>query len=348
MGKTWVQIAVSFLLVWSLSGFAYLLVKDPGPAPVSTIPNDTVMVSPKEYTVRVLVDGVATEMSMTDYLTGVLISEVPADFHMEAKKAQAVAARTYTLRMQQFSGAHAGCDVCNDPGCCQGYLTDEAFFGYGGTEEAVSQARQAVMDTANMVMTYQGELILATYFSSSGGRTEDAVAVWGQDLPYLQAVDSPGEENTWFYTETVRFTPVEFENKLGRDLEGTPESWFGNVTYTEGYGINTMDIGGVTYKGNDLRFTLGLNSTRITVTALSDTILITTRGFGHRVGMSQYGADAMGKAGKTWQEILTHYYQGVDITEYGKGQAESPSLFYTVYSVRERMCSWNSGSSSQK
>ena len=171
-------------------------------------------------------------------------------------------------------------------------------------------------ETENLVLSYQGELIEATYFSCSGGSTEDAVAVWGTDVPYLQAVASPGEENAAHYSDTVTFKAEEFASLLGLDLTGAPKSWIGPVSYTEGGGVDTMEIGGVRFKGTTLRSALGLRSTAFSVSCTNDAVTITTRGFGHRVGMSQYGADAMAVNGSTFEEILSYYYQGTELTQW--------------------------------
>lgn len=315
MKKTAGQLAFALVLVWLVSAAAALLAG--GEKGVEEVP-ETELTQPWEvHTVNVQVEGQEVCMELEDYLTGVLISEVPESFHLEAKKAQAVAARTFTLRMEENPYRHGTCAVCDDPGCCQGYLTEEAYFGYGGTETGLALARQAVEETADMVLTYGGALIEATYFSCSGGRTEDAVAVWGTEVPYLQAVDSPGEEAAAFYTDSVRFSAQELQSKLGVTLKGAPNEWFGAVEYTGGEGVASMVVGGKTFTGNELRSLLQLRSTRFEVTALSDSVIITTRGFGHRVGLSQYGADAMARAGSSWREILSHYYQGVQIEKDG-------------------------------
>ncbi len=268
------------------------------------------------HTVHLLLEGKDHVIELEDYLVGVLLSEMPSSFHQQAKRAQAVAARTFTVHMAQQNYRHGSCAVCDDPGCCQGYLSPEDFLLAGGGVDAVEQAREAVQETAGMVLTYQNALIEATYFSCSGGRTEDAVSVWGTEVPYLQAVDSPGEEGAEYYMATVRFTAEEFQNKLGISLKGNPTHWFGSVSYTDGGGVDAIQIGGKTYSGTQLRSLLDLRSSSFTVTPLSHAVLITTRGFGHRVGLSQYGADAMAKSGSSWQEILAHYYLGTEIKSY--------------------------------
>ena len=260
--------------------------------------------------IRVLTDeSVAEEMELEEYLVGVVLAEMPVSFEPEAQKAQAVVARTFTLRSAQ-RGKHAEAAVCMDSGCCQAYIAPEEYLEKGGTEEGIDRMRDAVEQTTGQVLTYEGALIEATYFSCSGGATEDAVAVWGTDVAYLRSVDSPGEEYATHYTDTVTYKADAFADALGLNLTGSPETWLGKATYTAGGGVDTMLIGGVSFKGTDLRKALGLRSTAFTMTAEGDCITVTTRGYGHRVGMSQYGADAMAAAGSSYEEILTHYYQG--------------------------------------
>ena len=257
-------------------------------------------------------DGSVEEMDMDAYLVGVVLAEMPASFEPEALKAQAVVARTYTQKAYETGGKHGDGSVCTKSSCCQAYITEENYLAQGGTQEGVDKIKAAIAATSGYVLTYEGELIEATYFSCSGGSTEDAAAVWGTDFPYLQAVSSPGEENAPHDTDTVTFTPGEFQAALGVDLSGSPRSWFGITTYTEGGGVASMTIGGESYTGTQLRSLLGLRSTAFTVTA-GEEITITTKGYGHRVGMSQYGADAMAVTGSTFEEILAYYYQGTSL-----------------------------------
>lgn len=261
--------------------------------------------------------GSVTEMEMEAYLVGVVLAEMPASFETEALKAQAVVARTYALKAYVTGGKHGDGSVCTQSGCCQGYITEAAYLENGGKSEGIEKIRDAVLDTAGYVLTYQGELIEATYFSCSGGYTEDAAAVWGTEFPYLQAVSSPGEEQAVHYTDTAVFSLQEFQNALGITLEGEPASWFGAVTYTRGGSVETMEVCGRTYSGTQLRALLGLRSAAFTATAEENQITVTTRGYGHRVGMSQYGADAMAVSGSDYREILSHYYQGTVLEKRG-------------------------------
>ena len=256
-----------------------------------------------------LSDGSVQDMDMEDYLVGVVLAEMPASFETEALKAQAVVARTYTLKCIQSGTKHDG-SVCTDYACCQAYIWEEE---YNGGKDNLEKVRSAVLATSGQVLTYQGDLIEATYFSCSGGTTEDAVAVWGTDFPYLRSVDSPGEEYATHFSDMVSFTAKEFQDALGQKLSGSMKSWFGFTTYTAGGGVNTMRIGGVDYKGTEIRSRLGLRSTAFEVSVSEDMIAITTKGYGHRVGMSQYGADAMAVSGSSYDQILAHYYQGSEL-----------------------------------
>lgn len=257
--------------------------------------------------------GEITVMDLENYVRGVVLAEMPASFEEDALKAQAVVARTYALRRQSLGDRHPDGAVCTDPACCQDYISDREYLELRGQQWDLDKVAEAVADTAGTVLTYGGELIDATYFSCSGGKTEDAAAVWGMDVPYLQSVDSPGEEGAESYRQEVIFSAEDFSAALGRNLQGKPESWLGKVTYTEGGGVDTMYIGGICYSGTQLRGILGLNSTAFTLTARGDALVAVTRGHGHRVGMSQYGADAMAVSGSTWEEILAYYYQGTRI-----------------------------------
>lgn len=258
-------------------------------------------------------EGDVHVMELEQYVLGVVLAEMPAEFEKEALKAQAVVTRTYTLRRLQRRDRHDNAAVCTSHNCCQAYVTKDQFLAKGETVAGYEKIAQAVEDTRGQVLTYNGEYAEATYFSCSGGRTEDALAVWGEIIPYLQAVDSPGEENAEQYWTSVHFTAEEFEAALGRNLSGAPRSWFGKRTFTPGDGVQTMEIGGITYTGIHLRELLGLNSTAFTMTVENGGITVETLGKGHRVGMSQYGADAMARSGSVYDEILMHYYRGTRI-----------------------------------
>ena len=267
----------------------------------------------KEIKVTVLDGDCVEEMELETYILHVVLGEMPASFELEALKAQAVVARTYTMRRQDGNTKHKQAAVCTDSSCCQAYKTPVAYITAGGQVSDIEKVKRAVTETQGKVLTYNGELIEATYFSCSGGLTEDAAAVWGKEIPYLQATPSPGEENAKYYVDTVYFSTQTFEELLGWDIAGSPSTWFGGITYTNGQGVDTIQIGGKTYKGTQLRQLLDLRSTAFIITAIGDTIVVTTKGFGHRVGMSQYGADAMAVNGSDYRQILAHYYKDTSL-----------------------------------
>ena len=253
------------------------------------------------------------------YLTAVVLAEMPASFEPEALRAQAVAARTF-LRRKEQAGKHTDCDVCADSACCQAWLSEAELEAKYGAELAVywDKAADAVRATADEVLTWEGALIDATYFSCSGGSTEAAVAVWGTDVPYLQAVESPGEQDALRYESEVCFPDDELRTRLQTAapearLTGHAEDWFGETARTEGGGVDTMVIGGVSFTGTQLRSLLGLNSTKFTVRCGDGEVRFHVLGFGHRVGMSQYGANAMAKLGFDYRTILQYYYRGAKI-----------------------------------
>lgn len=261
-------------------------------------------------------DGTVVNMDLDTYLGGVLLAEMPASFQVDALMAQAVVARTYALRCYDGKSKHDSAAVCTDSACCQGYCSEDAYLKQGGRSSDIKKVNSAVRMTKNLVLTYQDELIDATYFSCSGGSTEDAVAVWGTDIPYLRATDSPGEEHASHYTDTVTFDAEELAKRLELQPQGDPASWFGEAAYTAGGGVDEIQICGIPFQGTQLRKLLDLRSTAFTVTVDGDCITFHTKGFGHRVGMSQYGADAMASSGSNFEEILYHYYQGTRLQQY--------------------------------
>lgn len=259
-----------------------------------------------QTSISVLLDGQTREMSLQDYLTGVLLAEMPTDFPAEALKAQAVASRTFALH-QRATRKHTNADICGDSACCQGWVSSEGF-----SAEAVKNAVEAVAATDGLALCYDGELIDATFFSCSGGSTEAAVEVWGSDVPYLQAVESPNEEDAPRYCDETSLPRAEFVRILQTEnpaITGA-EPLLGTITRTQGGGVATATLCGQVFEGTTLRRLFGLRSTDLTIRDEGEHIVLTTRGFGHRVGMSQYGARAMAEAGDGFETILLHYYQG--------------------------------------
>ena len=274
---------------------------------------------PEVRLVALKTEGGVVTVNEDAYLTAVVLSEMPASFEPEALSAQAVAARTFLAR-QRLAGKHTDCDVCADSACCQAWSSEDALAEKYGVElpQYWDKASTAVAETAGEILTYDGAPIEAVYFSCSGGSTEAAVAVWGTDVPYLQAVESPGEQDALRYESEAVFSEDELRailKKAASDvlLDGPADRWFGEPVLTEGGGVASITIGGVEFTGTQLRSLLGLNSTRFTITCGDGEVVFHVRGFGHRVGMSQYGANAMAKLGFDYRAILQYYYRGAKI-----------------------------------
>ena len=272
-------------------------------------------------TIRLQTDAGVISLSMEDYLTGVLLCEMPSDFQLEARKAQAVAARTFVCRKLHHP-KHDLADICADFSCCQVWTSREALKKtYGDAFSAVwKEAQRAVRETAGEVLRYDNALIDAVYFSCSGGQTEAAVAVWGSDVPYLQSVESPGEEFAPRFSSQTIVSSEEFAEKLMLadktvSLPENPAQWLGETETSDAGGVARCTIGGVCFTGVQLRKIFGLNSTKFILSFQDGRFVFDVRGFGHRVGMSQYGAEHMASLGFSYRTILQYYYQGAEVEQ---------------------------------
>lgn len=323
------MLALFFLLPLLFLPGEELTAPTPEPEPTATLPLlDPARTEPANgwdegHTLLLLkTDGQVEELTMRDYLWGVVAAEMPASFRLEALKAQAVAARTYCLYQHTQAGdKHPNADVCGDYTCCQAYLTPEQAAASWGDNAALyaDKVTQAVAETDGLICCYDGAPIDAVFFSSTSGTTNDAVAVWGTEVPYLTAVASPeGEEVPGWQTE-VQFTPAEF---FARFRLSEPEAQFGTdpagwivVEETAPNGmVERLTVGDKTISGSQARAIFGLRSARFTVAATEKEVRFTVIGYGHGVGMSQYGANAMAGEGKNFQEILEWYYTGAVVT----------------------------------
>ena len=273
--------------------------------------------------VRVLMaDGTAQEMSRADYLWGVTAAEMPASFHPEALKAQSVAARTY------LAGAggdkHPEADICADPHCCQAWVSrEEAESGWGERAEEFSEkVARAVAETDGLVLLYEGEPIQALYFSSAPGSTVDARAVWGTHVPYLVSVSSPEGEQVPNYHSRLTLTGEQLralvlEQYPQAELSGPCEGWLTEVEREPSGTVSRLKLGGISMTGGQLRKLLGLRSACFTTSVKGEEITFHVTGYGHGVGMSQYGANELAGQGKDFRAILQWYYTGVELGEMG-------------------------------
>ena len=269
-------------------------------------------------TLRVLEGETVTEMELGTYLACVLRAEMPASFPLEALKAQAVAARTYTLYQLRGGARHETADICTDHTCCQAYKTAEQAWTAWGADAATyeEKIRTAVEETDGEVLVYDGAPILAVFHSSSPGLTRPSGAVWSEDLPYLQAVPSP-EEGSEIpnYFSRVEYSAAEVKERFlalwpDMDFSAPKEAWFSDAVRDEALSVVSVTVGGVEIRGAQMRSALGLRSACVTWQVEGEKFIFHVTGYGHGVGMSQYGAAAMAQAGAAYGEILEHYYTG--------------------------------------
>ena len=251
-----------------------------------------------------------TNLDLEEYVVGVVAGEMPASFEIEALKAQAIAARSYALSKIETSTESYDLvtDITN-----QVYITTEDMQEKWGEDYDFyyDKIKYAVAATKNLVMEYEGDVISAYYFAMSNGATEDVSLVFGESRDYLKSVDSSWDESVKNFSVTTTFTKEEFCSKLSIDCSNIT---IGAIDRSSTNRVNTIVINDKEFKGTTLRTLLGLRSTDFTID-ISDDIKITTKGYGHGVGMSQYGANEMAKNGANYEEILNHYYKDIDIVE---------------------------------
>ena len=297
--------AAGLVLTVLLFGGAYLAAGGPAAEPEPAAPETAAVHHDRDVTLTIQ-DGDTTEqMTLERYLTGVVRGEMPASFEMEALRAQAAAERSYVY-YQLAAGrkdAHPDADFCTDHTCCSAYLSETTAREKWGGDFAPWNTRveQAVSDTDGQVVLYNGRPILAVFHSSSAGRTAAAGDVWSGDLPYLVSVDSPeGEETVPNYYSTMTFTAAEAKEKLlaaypELKLSGTPDRWFGAAAENGSGRVETVSVGGTDIEGTELRRIFGLRSACFTVAADSESVTFRVTGYGHGVGMSQYGANQLAR-----------------------------------------------------
>lgn len=285
-----------------------------------------------EIQVLIKSTGEIKTMHLDEYLKGVVCAEMPAEYEPEALNAQAVVARSYTLyKIEQNAGKdikeHNGADICDDSGHCQAWITKEyrlSRWEEQNRELYWNKIEKAIENTKGEIITYNGKVIDAFFHANSGGKTEIAVNVWGGDLPYLQSVETFGEEEYTQYNSTVELTKEEFIDKMKQkyssfkiDFNNQKEQL--KVTeYTEGNRVKEIQIGNISLSGVDVRNIFGLKSANFSVSIENNKVIFTVHGYGHGVGMSQTGANTMAKQGSNYQEIIQHFYKDVKIEKVSK------------------------------
>lgn len=281
----------------------------------------------KEEKLKVLdiTTGKVEDIPSFDYVVGAVCAEMPATFEPEALKAQAVAAYTYAVRQREKAKTAPdpelnGAYFSNDSSKYQAYFNENQAKQYYGEnyEQYIEKIRTAVSEVGGEYMTYEDEPIIAAFHSASSGVTESAEEVWGSKIPYLQSVESEYDTFAPKYMDEYEFTQGEMKRLLEKSFEDIslgdePENWFSDETKSKGGTVLTISAGDKAVTGQQIRSALSLRSAVFEIEYDNGDFKITTKGCGHCVGMSQYGANEMAKTGKTYSEILKHYYTDIEI-----------------------------------
>ncbi len=254
-------------------------------------------------------NGSVINLNMTDYLIGVVSSEMPASFNLEALKAQSVLARTYALKAKQTG------KKLTDTVSTQSYIDiDQMKNKWGNSFNTYyNKIKNAVENTNGEYLSYNGNYIEALYHSTNNGKTESSLDVFGNYYPYLVSVSSEYDKNASSYLRTISMPLDTISNKLGLSLNN--DSVISIISYTDGGNIKEININGNNFSGKKVRELLGLRSADFDISISDNNANITTRGYGHGVGMSQYGANGMANAGYSYKDILSHYYPGTTLTK---------------------------------
>ena len=260
--------------------------------------------------------GQTESYSLEKYLEGVVAAEMPASFHAEALKAQAVAARTFIYNRiisDSPDPDHPDAHVCTDSTHCKAFFSEEHLetkMGDGWYETYFPKIQASVIETCGEIVTYENEPIVAVFHSTGRGRTENAKDVWGGDLPYLKSVESSGDISSPKFTSTVEVAKTKVCETLG-----VTEAHVYGYERSEGGAVLTVNIGGYLFKGTDIRSYFDLKSANFEIEEKDDAFIFHVKGSGHGVGLSQYGANALAEAGSNYIDILTTYYTDVSLSK---------------------------------
>lgn len=281
----------------------------------------------QKISVYITKKGKTEDMNLEDYVTGVVSGEMPAEFSDEALKAQAVAARTFAAaHMEVYGGrkynGNTGADVC-DTAKCQVFMPkSERFEKWPESKRKMywDKIKDAVDSTKGQVLAYNGKLVMEPYyFAVSSGRTESSLSVFNRDVKYLKSVKSFGDEKSKKYKTYKYIDKDQFIQKVNSSYKGANlsnsnlEDLVSIKSRNEGGSVKEIKLGGITISGIRFRSLMELNSSNFNIGFKGENVVIECLGYGHDVGMSQWGADALGKQGKDYKYILCHYYTGVKV-----------------------------------
>lgn len=259
--------------------------------------------------------GEISNISARDYILGVVSAEMPASYHTEALKAQAVAAYTFALWRKEENKKEAF-DITNDSNLDQAYIDKSGRAKKWGDKEGeyTEKILSAVDSVLGQTVTYKGKIALTLYTAISGGKTENVKNLWGKEYDYLTPVESVGDLLSPNYLTTVDFTKEQLCEKIEGISNEDMSKWFSSPVYSDSGTLLTVNFGEKTLTGKEIRAALNLRSANFDVTAKDNVFTFNVRGYGHLVGMSQYGANYMAQQGSDYKEILKWYYKGTEIT----------------------------------
>lgn len=252
-------------------------------------------------------NGNIEKYELEEYIIGVVGAEMPASFNKEALKAQSVVARTYALKSIKNNK-----ELTSDNSTQNFKDNNELKKMWGSSYNAFyNKIKSAVLETKGLYLSYNNDYVDAVYHSTSNGNTEDAVYVWGNSVPYLKSVSSEYDNTNKNYNSTITLTYNEISNKLKNSIDSNTK--FNIISRTSGNRVKEIEINGTTYSGVEFRKLLNLRSADFSIENNGANVVISTNGYGHGVGMSQYGANGMANNGSSYRDILLHYYTGVSI-----------------------------------
>lgn len=332
-----VAVFTVILLIIPFAALAVSISMQPGPsknswvsAPVQVAQPASVPEAQADGTFRVYLSKSKTVVTLSadDYVRGVVAAEMPAEYPLEALKAQAAAAFTYASEQRAYHRAHprtaaviGGADISDDPSHYQAFISEaQARRRFGSDFDwQWKKITEAVAAVHGQALTQNGRLINALYFSCSAGKTESSRSIWGDTVPYLVEVGSAWDSSAPDYKSTVNVSQAAFEKDVksayaGVSLGANPSGWITVASRSDAGGVLAAVVGGKTVSGGSIQSLFGLRSTHFDVQFSNGKFIFNVLGDGHGVGLSQYGANVLAKQGKSWKDIVKYYYTGINIT----------------------------------
>lgn len=324
-----IAVVLCFVLLPMLFTQRFIFADETEKIVVNAVDDEVINFGEKYKTINLLHKDSNTveSIELDEYLVNVVAAEMPVDFEEEALKAQATVARTYTLYQIQNGNKHENADICDDSSCCQAWISKDNRFARwdDNKEEKWEKLQRAVYSTAGEVIMYGGKPIDAFFHSNSGGMTETPINVWGgSNFPYLQAVETSGEdEYSQYYSERL-YSKNEIEEKMKNVYDDFSINWdepncIEILEYTESSRIKTIRVGNKNISGVEARRIFELKSSNFSFEILDNNVKFVVIGYGHGVGLSQTGSNTLARDGLDYKAIIEHFYSGVEVVNIRDG-----------------------------